>query len=153
MTKPVELTAFQLTLPESLPRHLRRRIVRDGDCWIASGAESHGRYQSVSIDNRSVLVHRFVYQALVGPIPDGFQIDHLCRVRWCVNPAHLEAVPPHVNNSRSTSMSAVRARQTECVNGHQLSGDNLYIRPDGRGRQCRACQRQNELRHAGRGEN
>jgi len=152
MTKPIPLTEFQSSLPDVLPRHLRRRMVLDEGCWIVSGAESHGRYQSVSIGNRSVLAHRFVYETLVGPIPEGLQIDHLCRVRWCANPAHLEAVTPRVNSLRSTSIAAQRAIQTRCVNGHDLSGANLYVRPDGRGRQCRECQRRNERRHAGRGE-
>lgn len=149
MTAPMPLTPEQQTLPTVLPRHLRRRIqITETGCWIATGSASHGPYQSVSINNCSVLVHRFVYEVLVGPIPAGLTIDHLCRVKWCCNPAHLEPVTIRVNVLRSDGTSAVNARRTRCKHGHPLSGDNLYVRPDGKGRQCIACQRRRERAHA-----
>jgi hypothetical protein len=113
-----------------------------------SSAESHGTYASVSIGNRSVSAHRYVYSTLVGAIPKGLQIDHLCRVPRCVNPDHLEPVTGHVNILRSDGTSAVNARRTECSRGHSLTGSNLYVRPDGRGRQCRACQQSHSRRYA-----
>lgn len=146
MTARIPLTEFQKTLPEKLPRHMRRRIVEgDGGCWICTGSKKHGRYQSVSINNKSVSAHRLSYELLVGQIPEGYEIDHLCKVTYCVNPSHLEAVPRSVNWERSNAISRINRDRTHCKNGHELFGVNLYIRPDGRGRQCRACQKHNEI--------
>jgi len=88
-----------------------------------------------------------MYEHHVGPIPAGFHIDHLCRNRACANPAHLEAVPPRVNILRGVGMSAIHARQTECVNGHPFDISNTLFLPDGE-RCCRACnrERQRQLR-------
>jgi hypothetical protein len=78
------------------------------------------------------------YELAKGPIPDGLVIDHLCRVRHCVNPEHLEAVPHRVNTLRGVSYHAERARSATCIRGHALEGDNLYTKADGR-RRCRTC--------------
>lgn len=76
--------------------------------------------------------HRRVYEALVGPIPAGLELDHLCRTRLCVEPTHLEPVT-HAENIRR------RYRlQTHCVNGHEFNGVNTYMRPTGH-RDCREC--------------
>lgn len=88
-----------------------------------------------------VLAHRYAYELLVGPIPEGLHIDHLCRVRLCVNPAHLEAVTCHENNRRSTSPTAVNAKKTHCPRGHEYTEENTYFAPpDGR-RMCKPCAR------------
>jgi len=84
-----------------------------------------------------------MYEHFVGPIPDGFHIDHLCRNRACANPAHLEAVPPRVNILRGVGMSAIHARQTHCVNGHPFDAENTLILPDGE-RCCRTCNRERQ---------
>lgn len=78
------------------------------------------------------------YIALVGPVPDGLVIDHLCRNRGCVNPDHLEAVTQQVNAIRGIGPAARNAKAVECIDGHALSGANLYVTKDGR-RQCREC--------------
>lgn len=83
--------------------------------------------------NRLIAAHRFAYELANGPIPDGLEIDHLCRNRKCVNPAHLQAVSHREN--------MLRAAKTHCLNGHPLTGPNVYLRPDGRGRECRECRR------------
>ena len=75
-----------------------------------------------------------------GKVKDGLVIDHLCRHTSCVNPSHLEAVTPGENTLRGYGPTAMNARKTECVRGHSLSGDNLYVDPDGN-RGCRACRR------------
>ncbi|MEO1065368.1 MAG: HNH endonuclease signature motif containing protein, partial [Actinomycetota bacterium] len=77
----------------------------------------------MKVDGQTVYVHRLVYEELVGPIPDGHQIDHLCRVRLCGNPAHLEAVEGLENVHRGL---AVRYR-THCRNGHPINEENTYI--------------------------
>jgi hypothetical protein len=84
--------------------------------------------------------HRVAYELLVGPIPDGMHLDHLCRTPACVNPAHLEPVTPRVNSLRGVSFSAVNATKETCPAGHPYSADNTYLSPTKRNRLCRTCQ-------------
>ena len=81
--------------------------------------------------------HTYAWELANGPIPAGLQLDHLCRVGLCVNPAHLEPVTGRVNTLRGTSPAAVNAAKTHCINGHLLDGDNLYL--EGSKRKCRTC--------------
>lgn len=87
---------------------------------------------------REQYAHRAAYQYLRGPIPDGLQLDHLCWVRRCVNPAHLEVVTARVNTLRGENPAAQNARKTHCHRGHPFDEANTYWRPDG-GRDCKAC--------------
>lgn len=86
------------------------------------------------------LAHRVAYEMLVGPIPEGKQLDHLCRQRTCWNPAHLEVVTGRENTLRGVGRTAVNAAKTHCSRGHELAGDNLYVH-DGQ-RKCRACKKE-----------
>lgn len=107
----------------------------DGGCWDWVGghtANGYGYWHGIG-------AHRVAYQTLVAPIPTGLTLDHLCRNRSCVNPAHLEPVPQGENTRRGTGPVAVNARRAACVHGHALTPENVYVRPDGRGRQCRTC--------------
>lgn len=82
--------------------------------------------------------HRAFHIILVGPIPDGYEVDHTCRNRRCVNPKHLEAVPGIVNRRRSDHRNRVK---THCIRGHAFDGYNLMIEagPTGPRRRCRTC--------------
>nr|WP_202546322.1 HNH endonuclease signature motif containing protein [Streptomyces sp. SID2119] len=110
--------------------------------WTAH-LKSSGYGEFTAYGRRNVPAHRFAYELLVGPIPSGLHLDHLCRERRCVRPDHLEPVTPGENVRRGEGVSAINARKTVCPQGHPLSGENLYRKPDGR-RVCRACRRDRE---------
>lgn len=113
-------------------------VTKTETCWLFDRLASNG-YGYIKADGISN-AHRLAYELLVGPIPDGLQIDHLCRVRNCVNPDHLEPVTAWENTMRSTAASALNARKTECLRGHPFSDENTYYSKDGR-RYCRECGR------------
>lgn len=88
------------------------------------------------------LAHRLAYQLTFGPIPEGLEIDHLCRNRACVEPSHLEAVTSSTNKLRGLNPAIQRLRHAsklQCKNGHPFSPENTYIPPHQKMRQCRAC--------------
>lgn len=107
-------------------------------CWLWFRATTAKGYGSLKENGRDVHAHRVAYEAFRGPIPPGLQIDHLCRVRCCVNPDHLEAVTQRENLLRGVGRCAINARKEHCKRGHPLSGDNLIVYPNGY-RNCREC--------------
>lgn len=122
---------------------LMKYVQKDASgCWLFTGRIGTGGYgyfgQHRDGSWKPRRAHRVAYELFVGPISEGLQIDHLCRVRHCVNPAHLEAVTAEVNNARSTSPSAANRVATECKRGHALEGENVQIINSG-GRQKRRC--------------
>lgn len=130
--------------PMTFRERFDARIEKTATCWLWTGSHSRGGYGQVQIGRRSknghpspALAHRVAYELFVGPIPEGLTIDHLCRVRHCVNPAHLEPVTRGENTLRGNGACAVNARKTHCKRGHLLDGDNVRLRPTGR--ECRAC--------------
>lgn len=122
-----------------LDRLADKFTIGDG-CWQWTAARSASGYGVFWVDGRNASAHRVMYELMVGPIPAGLDIDHLCRNRLCVRPAHLEPVSERVNTLRGTAPSAVNAHKSECRRGHALAGANLYVNPRGE-RQCRECQR------------
>lgn len=131
-----------------LPENISAKIGAPADCgyktlcwpWIAAKTNGYG---VVQYRGRLQRAHRVIRTILVGPIPEGLESDHLCRNRACVNPDHAEPVTQAENNLRSESASAKHARQTHCLRGHELSGDNVYLRKRQHKteRFCRACSR------------
>ena len=118
--------------------NLTQYTVREDGCWIWTGIINGYGYGQVIDHGRRPMAHRKMYETLVGPIPEGLTLDHLCRVHACVNPGHLEPVTIRENTLRGNTTPAANAAKTHCLRGHPLAGDNLYRTPDGR-RQCRAC--------------
>lgn len=115
-----------------------------GPCWLWTGALNK-RTGYGNFGKPQKLPHRVAYELCVGPIPEGLELDHLCRIRHCVNPTHLEPVTTQVNQLRSTSVSARNAVKTHCDNGHLFDEKNTLI---SRGRRtCRACNRDKTQRH------
>ena len=94
-------------------------------CWLWTGTLSgsgYGQFQLSPVTKKKAQAHRASYEYFVGPIPEGMQIDHLCRVRCCVNPAHLELVTQSENTRRGHLwQDAV----THCPQGHPYSPENL----------------------------
>lgn len=114
------------------------RVDTGGECWLWKGPlQKHG-YGAIG----GRLAHRVAYELLKGPIPEGLQLDHLCRVRPCVNPEHLEPVTPKTNCLRGFGPGGLNAQKTHCPRGHEYSDANTYVRT-GRlpARGCRACNR------------
>ena len=121
-----------------------RHVNKTETCWLWTGTtggteSTYGYFRSTTRQQDSkVLAHRWIYEQLVGPIPDGLELDHLCRVPLCVNPCHLEPVT-HRENMR-------RARLSVCKRGHDLTVEaNCRFDELGRRRGCIVCHREKAL--------
>ena len=134
---------------DDLRRFLSKVIIYDNtECieWkggIQQSKQKYGGYGTFWYSGRKGYAHRFIYEHCEGKIPNGLVIDHLCRNRICVNPSHLRITTTKDNILCGEGFSANQARKKECTNGHPFSGENLYIRKDNGGRQCKLCKREN----------
>lgn len=131
------LPAGKVEVARRLARRSRRAL---SGCVVWRGAVQSRGYGCMNVGGGKIaLAHRVAYFLAHGEISDALTIDHLCRNRRCVNPAHLEQVTCRENNRRGFGFSGVNARKTQCRRGHALSGDNLRVR---RGhRECWTCVR------------
>lgn len=117
------------------------------DCWLWIASLNDAGYGQITMTDgvqRSLRAHRISYELLVGPIPEGLEIDHLCRNRACVNPRHLEPVTGAVNKQRARPFRKPIEPKTHCPNGHEYTLGNTQIMKDGT-RLCRTCQRRARL--------
>ena len=103
------------------------KINKTENCWLWTGTLDDKGYGITRVNNKNSRAHRIIYELLVGKIPDGLQIDHLCRVRNCVNPNHLEPVTQDENKRRNVPFRK-EVLKTHCKNGHEFSEKNTKIR-------------------------
>jgi hypothetical protein len=132
----------QYTDAERLELALQKVARTESGCWDWTGTIATNGYGRMPLGkrNRRQAAHRFVYEQVVGTVPDGMQLDHLCGNRRCVNPSHLEPVTSRENNLRSPScMASVNAAKTHCAQGHPFEGRNLIVSKRGQ-RVCRKCE-------------
>ena len=125
------------------------KVNKTSKCWLWIGRLDRLGYARFKIDGVATSIHRFAYQLLIGPIPVGLTLDHLCRVRHCVNPAHLEPVTQRDNTLRGETLNATNIKKTHCSRNHPYDLINTYWRHNDGGRDCRKCMiiRQREYRH------
>ncbi len=113
------------------------RVEKTERCWLWRGATNGQGYGVIGVDGHQRYAHRLSYELFVGPIPDGLELDHLCRTPACVNPAHLEPVTHQENIRRGFE---ARGPLTHCTRGHAFDEVNTYVSPIGF-RSCRQCAR------------
>lgn len=148
--EPFSVIAFDV---EDLRSHLTeyqmsKIIVTNDGCWYWDGAKNSRGYSSICYKRRVWTGHRLTYTLLVGQIPDGLIIDHqchtaecglgdFCKHRACINPAHVKPATHKENYARGNRLHTQRT-QTHCLNNHEFTTENTYIKPDGT-RRCRTC--------------
>ncbi len=157
---PVEIVAHAPRAVTPLLERLMAKVDRSGECWRWTGATTPNGYGVISRGRRdgAIPAHRAAYELLVGPIPDGLDLDHVCHTRdsmcpggpqcphrRCVNPAHLEPVTRQTNVDRGRRASG-RQRKTRCIRGHEFTRENAV--PNGpHGRACRTCKNEANRRY------
>jgi len=124
-----------------LPHLMASMGVRD-ECWNWTGYVAKTGYPHCTYEGIGTTAYRASWMHFIGPIPDGYEIDHLCKNPKCVNPKHLEPVTQYENNMRSKSPASLAAKKTHCSEGHPLDFQNTSIvkRSNGkRDRRCKIC--------------
>jgi hypothetical protein len=112
-------------------------IIPQTNCWLWTGPINRDGYGSVHFNQKQQQIHRVFYETFKGPILKGTEIDHLCRVRNCCNPDHLETVSHQKNVDRSNGRKG-SLKRTHCINGHPYTPENTYRSPQGV-RACKIC--------------
>ena len=118
-------------------RFMSEVTVTSDECWMWAGRLDKDGYGLFRVAGRDVRAYAFAYEMWIGSVPEGLEIDHTCRYRACVNPAHLEAVTHRENVLRGNNPFARNARKTHCPQGHPYDEANTLVYNGGR--YCRAC--------------
>jgi hypothetical protein len=124
------------------------KVDRSPDCWQWTAGRDLDGYGVFHVAGHARGAHRVAYELMVGAIPSGLQIDHLCRNRGCVNPDHLEPVTPRENQRRADVALGIRSAATHCPRGHEYSPENTYMAKTKRN--CRACRHAASVRYQAR---
>lgn len=127
------------------------KVDRSESCWMWTAATNAYGYGYFRTPAGTRVAHRIAYELLVGPIPDGLQLDHLCRSRRCVNPQHLDPVT-QAENLRRGLQGALRQPSAKCPKDHDY-GDGTQKTATGRRRLCRTCRRATQQRYEDRKRN
>lgn len=133
--------------PTPAAQRFWEKVDAAGPCWIWKAAKDGNGYGLFRVDKGHIhRAHRFAYEFLVGPIPDGLVLDHLCRNQACVNPDHLEPVTNDENCRRGIGRDVSQGRRNHCINGHDFTEENTYINPKG-AKVCRTCSDRSRLKY------
>lgn len=121
-------------------RWLTKKVVAQGECWEWTGSKTRNGYGQLKIGGVAMMAHRAFYEHFITEIPDGLDLDHLCRMRACVNPWHLDPVSRSVNLYRAETLGKYNLKKTHCPHGHEYSAANTRFTRTG-SRCCRTCER------------
>lgn len=132
--------------PSAMERFWAKFDQGQNGCWNWTGATSALGYGRFWFADQMRWAHRVAYELLVGPVPDGHELDHLCRNPSCVNPVHLEPVTHRENVLRGAAPAAILVHATRCKHGHPFDEVNTYVRPKSGTRDCRTCMRDRHQR-------
>ncbi|MCU1617180.1 MAG: hypothetical protein JWO98_4720 [Frankiales bacterium] len=116
------------------PERFWPKVHKTESCWLWVASLNSKGYGQFYDGRRVVQAYKFAYEMARGPVPDGLDLDHLCRNPVCVNPAHLEPVTSRANTLRGYGPTAIHARKTHCIRGHELPAPNAR-----RERECLPC--------------
>lgn len=132
-----------MTKAEHIARLRGGTRIDPSGCWYGPRAPRADGYTPMRVEGNWTYAHRLSYEIANGPIPEGLDLDHLCRNPRCINPDHLEPVTRRENLLRGDTVVAANALRDECIHGHLFTPENTYV--DGRGRRtCRACHARRE---------
>lgn len=127
----------RLSVKERIPLWMLRTTVNERGCWLWQGPLNNVGYAHVGFGNRKHLLHKLVWEDTNGPVPDGKELDHLCRNRNCWNPGSLHLEP--VTHPENINRGSRSGRRTHCSKGHEYTIENTYIDPKQGHRCCRKC--------------
>ena len=126
------------------PKFAERFVVSDDGCWLWVAGKDNNGYGQFWVKPRTRRAHQLAYEAVHGPVPNGLELDHICRKPACINPDHLRAVTHYENVMCGFGVGARAARQERCKHGHDLTPENL-VKTSGTRRMCLLCHRRRAL--------